>query len=131
MSGPRMPISVIDNIVNGFFALDIVLTFFVAYVDKKTYILVDEPKKIAKKYALSFKMIFDVISVIPSELVHKIFPASKQAYGVFNMFRLWRLRRVCRLFSRYIIDLDPRFNPQPFDFQWRLKIILELTSCKC
>ncbi|KAJ8422232.1 hypothetical protein Cgig2_013411 [Carnegiea gigantea] len=108
MTGPRMPVSVIDNVVNGFFALDIVLTFFVAYVDKKTYVLVDEPKKIAKKYALSFKMIFDVISVIPSELVHKIFPASKQAYGVFNMFRLWRLRRVSHLFSR--MEKDKNFN---------------------
>ena len=95
-----MPISVIDNVVNGFFAMDIVLSFFVAYLDRKTYLLVDEPKKIAKKYALSFRMIFDVISIIPSEIVQKIFPASRRAYGVFNMFRLWRLRRVSRLFSR-------------------------------
>ena len=98
---PSMPISFIDNVVNGFFALDIILSFFVAYLDRKTYLLVDEPKKIAKKYALSFRMIFDVISIIPSELIQKIFPASRRAYGVFNMFRLWRLRRVSRLFSRY------------------------------
>lgn len=38
---------VIDNIVNCFFAVDIVLTFFVAYLDSQSYLLIDEPKKIA------------------------------------------------------------------------------------
>lgn len=40
-------LSIIDNIINGFFAIDIVLTFFVAYLDSHTYLLVDNPKKIA------------------------------------------------------------------------------------
>lgn len=38
---------IIDNIVNGFFAIDIVLTFFVAYLDHHSYLLVDDPKRIA------------------------------------------------------------------------------------
>lgn len=38
---------IIDNIVNGFFAIDIILTFFVAYLDSQSYLLVDDPKKIA------------------------------------------------------------------------------------
>jgi hypothetical protein len=38
---------VIDNIINGFFAIDIFLTFFVAYLDSHTYLLIDNPKKIA------------------------------------------------------------------------------------
>ncbi|XP_048490991.1 potassium channel AKT1 isoform X2 [Beta vulgaris subsp. vulgaris] len=105
---PRRPISIIDNIVNGFFAVDIILSFFVAYLDKKEYILVDDPRKIAKKNTLSFKMVFDVISIVPSEVVLKIFPASRRTYGVFNMFRLWRLRRVSRLFSR--MEKDRNFN---------------------
>ncbi|KAF3566561.1 hypothetical protein DY000_02012628 [Brassica cretica] len=33
---PRAPLSIIDNVVNGFFAIDIVLTFFVAFLDKAT-----------------------------------------------------------------------------------------------
>ncbi|GJN19439.1 hypothetical protein PR202_gb06717 [Eleusine coracana subsp. coracana] len=37
----------VENIANGFFAIDIVLTFFVAYVDSKTHILVDDRKRIA------------------------------------------------------------------------------------
>ncbi|KAE9594597.1 putative Ion transport domain-containing protein [Lupinus albus] len=38
---------IIDNIVNGFFAIDILLTFFVAYLDTHSYLLIDDPKKIA------------------------------------------------------------------------------------
>nr|ASM90225.1 potassium channel AKT1 [Sesuvium portulacastrum] len=105
---PKLPFSVIDNVVNAFFALDIILSFFVAYLDKKTYLLIDDSKKIAKKHAFSVKTLLDVISIIPSEVVQKIFPASKRAYGVFNMFRLWRLRRVSRQFSR--MEKDKNFN---------------------
>ncbi|XP_021764526.1 potassium channel AKT1-like [Chenopodium quinoa] len=96
---PTTPISIADNIVNGFFGLDIILTFFVAYLDKTTYMFVDDRKLIARKYVFSFKMPLDVISIIPSELIQKILPPSTRTYGVFNMFRLWRLRRVSRLFS--------------------------------
>lgn len=38
---------IFDNIVNGFFAVDIVLTFFVACLDSHSYLLIDDPKKIA------------------------------------------------------------------------------------
>lgn len=89
-----------DNIVNGFFAIDIILTFFVAYLDKKTYLLVDDRKEIAKKYAKSW-LALDVISSIPSELARKISPKPLQRYGLFNILRLWRLRRVGSLFARY------------------------------
>lgn len=100
LKGPGGPLSIVDNVVNGFFAVDIVLTFFVAYLDKSTYLLVDDHKRIGWKYARSW-FLFDVISTIPSELATKIFPKSVQSYGVFNMLRLWRLRRVSALFSRY------------------------------
>lgn len=97
---PEGPLAITDNVVNGFFAVDIILTFFVAYLDRTTYLLVDEPKKIAWKYAKSW-LAFDVISTIPSELARKISPSPFQSYGLFNMLRLWRLRRVSALFSRY------------------------------
>lgn len=99
----RMPVrqlSIADNIANAFFAVDIVLTFFVAYLDKNTYLLVDNHKSIAWKYITTW-LAFDVISTIPSELAQKISPPSLGAYGLFNMLRLWRLRRVSALFSRY------------------------------
>ncbi|KAI9106754.1 hypothetical protein K1719_022282 [Acacia pycnantha] len=37
----------VDLLVDAFFAVDILLTFFVAYLDKSTYLLVDDHKKIA------------------------------------------------------------------------------------
>ena len=98
---PERPLSIIDNIVNGFFAVDIILTFFVAYLDKKTYLYVDNPRKIAGRYARTW-LAFDIISTIPSELARKISTRSFQTYGLFNMFRLWRLRRVSSEFARYI-----------------------------
>ncbi|KAF8393268.1 hypothetical protein HHK36_021509 [Tetracentron sinense] len=101
------PLAITDNIVNGFFAVDIILTFFVAYLDKATYLLVAEPKEIAWKYTSSW-LAFDVISTIPSELARKILPPSVRSYGFFNMLRLWRLRRVSALFSR--LEKDRNFN---------------------
>ncbi|KAM2620920.1 hypothetical protein FF1_026181 [Malus domestica] len=107
LKGPGGPLSIIDNVVNGFFAIDIILTFFVAYLDKTTYLLVDDRKKIGWKYARSW-LIFDVISTIPSEVATRIFPKSVQSYGFFNMLRLWRLRRVSALFSR--LEKDRNYN---------------------
>ncbi|KAJ0780666.1 putative cyclic nucleotide-binding domain, potassium channel, voltage-dependent, EAG/ELK/ERG [Helianthus annuus] len=104
---PERPLSIIDNIVNGFFAIDIILTFFVAYLDKSTYLLVDDPKQIAKRYIMTW-LAFDVISTIPSELASKIPSGSLQSYGLFNMFRLWRLRRVSAMFAR--LEKDRHFN---------------------
>ena len=42
----------IDLTVDLFFGIDIVLTFFVAYLDKTTYLLIDDQKKIAARYHL-------------------------------------------------------------------------------
>lgn len=44
---------IFDNIVNGFFAIDIILTFFVAYLDSQSYVLIDDHKKIAVRSAAS------------------------------------------------------------------------------
>ncbi|KAK9050526.1 hypothetical protein SSX86_030504, partial [Deinandra increscens subsp. villosa] len=104
---PERPLSIIDNIVNGFFAIDIILTFFVAYLDKSSYLLVDNPKQIAWRY-ISTWLVFDVVSTIPSELAHKISAGSLQSYGLLNMLRLWRLRRVSALFAR--LEKDRNFN---------------------
>ncbi|KAL8237023.1 hypothetical protein R6Q59_018104 [Mikania micrantha] len=104
---PERPLSIIDNIVNAFFAVDIVVTFFVAYLDKSTYLLVDDPKQIAWRYTSTW-LVFDVVSTIPSELAHKISTRSLQSYGLLNMFRLWRLRRVSAMFAR--LEKDKNFN---------------------
>lgn len=101
---PEGPLPVMDNVVNAFFAIDIFLTFFVAFLDTKTYLLVDDHRQIAFKYATSW-LAFDIISTIPSELALRISPSPLRFYGLFNMLRLWRLRRVEALFSRFKFGL--------------------------
>ncbi|KAI4344080.1 hypothetical protein L6164_011352 [Bauhinia variegata] len=104
---PAPPLSHIDIVVDAFFAVDIVLTFFVAYLDKTTYLLEDDPRKIARKYASSW-LFFDVVSSIPSELERKMLPESLRSYNLFSMLRLWRLRRVSALFRR--LEKDRKYN---------------------
>ncbi|TKY71981.1 Potassium channel KAT2 [Spatholobus suberectus] len=100
---------ILDNIVNGFFAIDIVLTFFVAYLDHHSYLLVDDPKKVAIRY-LSTWFAFDVCSTVPFQSFSFLSAnhSSELGFKVFNMFRLWRLRRVSSLFAR--LEKDIRFN---------------------
>ncbi|KAF7830260.1 potassium channel AKT1-like [Senna tora] len=104
---PKGSLAIADNVVNAFFAVDIVLTFFVAYLDKNSYLLTDDPKKIAKRYAKTW-LALDVISTIPWELAHKVLPQPLQTYGYFNMLRLWRLRRVSAMFAR--LEKDRNFS---------------------
>ncbi|PKA47202.1 Potassium channel KAT1 [Apostasia shenzhenica] len=98
-----------DNIVNGFFAIDIILTFFVAYLDRKSYLLVDDPKKIAVGY-LSSWFIFDICSTAPFQPISLLFNehGNSLVFKVLNMLRLWRLHRVSSLFAR--LEKDIRFN---------------------
>ncbi|KAI8023560.1 Potassium channel AKT1 [Camellia lanceoleosa] len=95
---PDTPLTIADNVVNGFFAVDIILTLFVAYLDKATYVLIDDRKKIAWKYASTW-LVFDVISTIPLPF---------QSFGLFNMLSLWRLQRVSALFAR--LEKDRKFS---------------------
>ncbi|RWR72382.1 k transporter family protein [Cinnamomum micranthum f. kanehirae] len=107
LNKPLTGLSTADNIVDGFFAIDIVLTFFVAYLDRGTYLLVDDPKQIAWRYGRSW-LALDVISTVPTEATRKMLPSSLQSYGFFNMLRLWRLRRVSSLFAR--LEKDKEFQ---------------------
>ncbi|ESQ29631.1 hypothetical protein EUTSA_v10023251mg [Eutrema salsugineum] len=104
---PRAPLSILDNIVNGFFAVDIILTFFLAFLDKATYLLVDDPKRIAWRYASTW-LVFDVVSTFPYESFGSLLHESIQGYGIFSMLRLWRLRRVSNCFAR--LEKDRRYN---------------------
>ncbi|CAN8284269.1 unnamed protein product [Cochlearia groenlandica] len=104
---PRAPLSILDNIVNGFFAIDIVLTFFLAFLEKATYLLIDDPKKIAWRYASTW-LAFDVVSTFPYESFGSFLHESIQGYGIFSMLRLWRLRRVSNCFAR--LEKDKRYS---------------------
>ncbi|XP_055820092.1 potassium channel KAT3-like [Solanum dulcamara] len=99
---------IFDNIVNFFFAIDIFLNFFLAYLDKESYILVDDPKKIAIRY-LSTWFIFDVCSTVPfHDFIFIDHKESGVGFKLLSMLRLWRLRRVSALFAR--LEKDIRFN---------------------
>uniref|UniRef100_A0A1D1Z8U8 Potassium channel n=1 Tax=Anthurium amnicola TaxID=1678845 RepID=A0A1D1Z8U8_9ARAE len=104
---PKGGLAIADNVVNLFFAVDIILTFFVAYLDKATYLMIDTPKEIAWRYTSTW-LVLDVISTIPSEIARKALPQTLRSYGFFNMLRLWRLRRVSALFAR--LEKDRNFN---------------------
>ncbi|KAA8525369.1 hypothetical protein F0562_007213 [Nyssa sinensis] len=104
---PSVPLSITDNVVNGLFAIDIFVTFFVAYLDKVTYLLIDDPMLIAWRYSKTW-LFFDMISIIPSELARSVLPTPLQEYGYFNMLRLWRLRRASAMFAR--LEKDRNFS---------------------
>nr|XP_043639013.1 potassium channel AKT1-like [Erigeron canadensis] len=117
---PDRPLAITDNVVNGFFAIDIVLTFFVAYLDKISYLLIDDRRLIAWRYLRTW-FVFDVISTIPSEIGRRMLPESLQPYGYFNMLRLWRLRRVGDMFARLEKDRN-------YSYFWvRLAKLLSVT----
>ncbi|CAM0905483.1 unnamed protein product [Alopecurus aequalis] len=107
LQNPHGALAIADNVVNAFFAVDIVLTFFVAYADKKTFLLVDDPGKIAWRYVTT-GFVLDVASTVPTELSRRILPTDLQSYGFFGMLRLWRLRRVGALFSS--MEKDRKFS---------------------
>ncbi|XP_050213993.1 potassium channel KAT3 isoform X2 [Mercurialis annua] len=101
----------VDLVVDAFFATDIILTFFVAYLDKTTYLLVDDHKKIATRYVTSLGFPMDIASTLPFQLIYRIFTGKinrGQVFGILNLLRLWRLRRVSELFAR--LEKDARFS---------------------
>ena len=53
-ASPNRELWIADNIVDLFFGVDIVLTFFVAYIDSRTQLLVRDSKKIAKRLVQYF-----------------------------------------------------------------------------
>lgn len=99
-----------DSIVDFFFAVDIVLTFIVAYVDPVTHLLVRDPKSIATRY-LSTWFVMDLASTLPFELLSYLFTGKHRMglpYVVLGLLRFWRLRRVKQFFTR--LEKDIRFN---------------------
>lgn len=108
---PKGGLLIADTIVDAFFAIDIILTFFVAYSDYKTQILIDKPKKIALRY-ISRGFVLDVTSTIPFVALIYLIRGQHAGfniyYSLFNVLRLWRLQRVKTLFTR--LEKDIRFS---------------------
>ncbi|KAI0508127.1 hypothetical protein KFK09_014261 [Dendrobium nobile] len=91
----------IDLIVDAFFAVDIVVCFYVAYLDKSTHLLVFEQKKIATRYVMTLNFGMDVVSTLPFQLFYGIITGKSKdgtSLGILSLLRLWRLRHVSNLF---------------------------------
>ncbi|CAM6101908.1 unnamed protein product [Calypogeia fissa] len=99
---PKFPLNVVDYIVDLFFGIDIALTFFVAYLDRATYDLIDSHRMIFWRYLKSW-LVLDVASTVPFNLVAAIFTGKVGGgftYSLLSLLRLWRVRRVSALFAR-------------------------------
>ncbi|CAD5328694.1 unnamed protein product [Arabidopsis thaliana] len=109
-SSPKRNLCIADNIVDLFFAVDIVLTFFVAYIDERTQLLVREPKQIAVRY-LSTWFLMDVASTIPFDAIGYLITGTSTlniTCNLLGLLRFWRLRRVKHLFTR--LEKDIRYS---------------------
>ncbi|CAN6181411.1 unnamed protein product [Urochloa humidicola] len=104
---PRCALAVADDAVDAAFAADIALTFFVAYTDPRTFLLVDEPRRIAWRYASTW-LALDVASTVPTEISRRVLPRKARAYNFLAMLRLWRLHRVGTLFTQ--LEKDRKFS---------------------
>ncbi|KAG4112918.1 hypothetical protein ERO13_D13G192300v2 [Gossypium hirsutum] len=107
----RGPLLIVDLVVDVFFAIDIVLTFFVAYLDKSTYLLVDDHKKIALRYVTRVWFFMDITSTLPYQFIFRIFTGAwhdGEIFSFLNLLRLWRLWRVSEFFKR--LEKDTRFS---------------------
>ncbi|CAL9087639.1 unnamed protein product [Musa textilis] len=102
---------VVDLVVDVFFGVDIVVSFSVAYFNSSTYLLVDDRRKIAKRYLTRPWFVMDVASTIPFHIMYRIITGKRNGgsvFGVVNLLRLWRLRRASKLFAR--LEKDIRFS---------------------
>jgi hypothetical protein len=107
---PSRALRATDYSVDIFFAIDIIMTFFVAYVDPRSFLMVEDLKKIALRYLATW-LILDITSTVPLGGVAYIFTrkyGTGITYRLLNMLRLWRLRRVSALFAR--IEKDVQFS---------------------
>ncbi|XP_020597290.1 potassium channel KAT3 [Phalaenopsis equestris] len=101
----------IDLVVDAFFIADIVVSFFVAHLDKSTHLLVFEKKKIAARYAMTLRFVMDIASTLPFQLFYGIIAGESKdgtSLGILSLLRLWRLRHVSNLFKR--LEKDIRFS---------------------
>ncbi|XP_074575873.1 potassium channel KAT4-like [Curcuma longa] len=102
---------VFDLVVDVFFGIDIAVSFSVAYFDSSTCLLVDDRRKIARRYLMSPGLVMDLASTVPFQIIYRILTGKKNGGSVFgfvSLLRLWRLRRASKLFAR--LEKDIRFS---------------------
>ena len=78
---------IFDYVMDGFFFVDIILTFFSAYTDDNDAIITDHCK-IAKRY-LKFLFWIDLVSIIPFEF------SGGQSYNI--MLRITKINKMYKI----------------------------------
>jgi len=83
MPRQKLHFLVLDNIINLLYIIDIFATFLVAYIDDFTFLRVDDPMRISKRY---FKrLIIDLTLAFPFELIRRQFHASNLKYWICGL----------------------------------------------
>eukprot|EP00850_Spirogloea_muscicola_P007330 SM000037S13465 [mRNA] locus=s37:43200:49998:+ [translate_table: standard] len=95
-----------DIAMNLIFMADIALNFCLAYVDRATYVLIDDRTLIAKRYART-RLLPDLLACLPWDSLYKA-SGRQETLRVFNWFRLFRARHVDDFLAR--CERDIRFN---------------------
>ncbi|XP_040382258.1 potassium channel KAT4-like [Oryza brachyantha] len=96
-----LPLVATDLVVDAFFAIDIVISFFLLpYRDTSAGLLVTDRVKIAIGCLRRPRFALDVVSTIPFQIIHRLVTDERRGlWGFLNLLRLWRLWRVGELCS--------------------------------
>uniref|UniRef100_A0A0D9W1V8 Ion transport domain-containing protein n=1 Tax=Leersia perrieri TaxID=77586 RepID=A0A0D9W1V8_9ORYZ len=85
------------------------MSFFVAYRDTSTGLLVTDRRNIATRYLKRPCFVLDVASTIPVQIIYRLVTSRRQGlFGFLNLLRLWRLRHVSELFAK--LEKNIRFS---------------------
>jgi len=95
------PLLVADLVADAFFAVDIAASFSVAYFDRSANLFVDDRRKIAARCLTRPWFAMDVASTVPFHIIYRLVSGRSTGFRYLNLLRLWRLRRVSKLFARY------------------------------
>jgi hypothetical protein len=88
---------IFDDIVDICFAMDMIFTFFTAYEDPTTQLLVTDVKQISKRY-LSTWFIADLMSTVPFDsITPTLNPNLMRSLKLIRLFRLGKLLKVLRV----------------------------------
>ena len=107
------PLLVADLVADAFFAVDIAASFSVAYFDRSANLFVDDRRKIAARCLTRPWFAMDVASTVPFHIIYRLVSGRSTGFRYLNLLRLWRLRRVSKLFARYP---GPRPSIDPMNY---------------
>lgn len=104
--GLPLYMSLMDLTVQVVFIADMVVQFFLAYRDMKTYKMVYERSSIALRYAKN-SFILDILACLPWDIIYKA-TGKRETVRYLVWLRLTRTRKITQFFSK--LEKDTRIN---------------------